>query len=145
MKARVMGSQERNKLRYDNRKEVKNINVKRGDWVVVKKCGVVRKGKSKFCEPQKVAKVINSVVKLDDGKEWSVGNLCKVNQVGVFGLDLGTEVSGLGLGSGGAGPGLGSGGLGLALEVERAGMGLGLAGGVVDVTGAEVAGGGGAL
>ncbi|KAJ1165659.1 hypothetical protein NDU88_006076 [Pleurodeles waltl] len=79
MKAKVVSSQERNKSYYDNRKWVKNVCVEEGDWVVVRKCGFVKKGDSKFGEPQKVVKVMISVAKLNDGKEWSVGNLCKVN------------------------------------------------------------------
>ncbi|KAJ1208602.1 hypothetical protein NDU88_003985 [Pleurodeles waltl] len=79
MKAKVVSSQERNKSYYDNRKGVKDVSVEEGDWVVVRKCGVVKKGDSKFGEPQKMVKVMNSVAKLDDGKEWSVGNLCKVD------------------------------------------------------------------
>ncbi|KAJ1100013.1 hypothetical protein NDU88_005103 [Pleurodeles waltl] len=46
MKVRVMNSQERIKIRYDNRKGVKNVSVEKGDWVGVKKSGIVKKGDS---------------------------------------------------------------------------------------------------
>ncbi|KAJ1162841.1 hypothetical protein NDU88_003306 [Pleurodeles waltl] len=44
MKVRALGFQKRNKLSYDTRKRVKNIGVKVGDWMAVKRFGIVKKG-----------------------------------------------------------------------------------------------------
>ncbi|KAJ1195040.1 hypothetical protein NDU88_004323 [Pleurodeles waltl] len=77
LKARAVYFQRKNKMNYDKRKSVKNANVESGDLVALRKVGIIKKGESKFYEPQKVVSVKNSVVKLEDGREWRVGNLCK--------------------------------------------------------------------
>ncbi|KAJ1127119.1 hypothetical protein NDU88_005523 [Pleurodeles waltl] len=66
---RVRGKQEKSKDYFDRVKSVKDLEVKPGDWELVKKPMRINKGDSKFSQPVKVEKISRRAVCLQ-GKGW---------------------------------------------------------------------------
>ncbi|KAJ1109304.1 hypothetical protein NDU88_006666 [Pleurodeles waltl] len=63
---RVRGKQEKSKDYFDRVKSVKDLEVKSGHWVLVKKPMRINKGDSKFSQPVKVEKISRRAVCLQD-------------------------------------------------------------------------------
>lgn len=57
---------------YDLIRNSKDICIKVGCWVKIKKPWKVRKGESQLSEPLRVIKVLRNAVQLSDGKVWNL-------------------------------------------------------------------------
>lgn len=65
--------------KYDTRPVIHStLSFKVGDWVRIKKSGLIRKGESRFSAPERVSAVRDHVVVLENGKVW---NKCFVSVV----------------------------------------------------------------
>ena len=77
----VAARQQSYKKYCDDKRSVKMTNLDVGDWVKVKKPGIVPKGYSKYSEPmQIIRKLSERTFQTEDGKNWNVSRLCKCVQ-----------------------------------------------------------------
>ncbi|KAJ1155917.1 hypothetical protein NDU88_008642 [Pleurodeles waltl] len=75
---RVRGKQEKSKDYFDRVKSVKDLEVKPGDWVLVKKPMRINKGDSKFSQPVMVEKVSRRAVCLQSKGWWNKNAVVKI-------------------------------------------------------------------
>lgn len=60
---------------FDNRNAVKKVEVKVGDWVMIKRPGLFGSSSSKFMEPILVVKVFHNAVKTQDHRIWNLNRV----------------------------------------------------------------------
>ena len=78
LRQRVQRKQAESKEYFDKRKGVEQREFQIGDWVRIKKPGIVQKGFSKFTEPIQISrKIAPNTYETSDGKQWNVERLAK--------------------------------------------------------------------
>ncbi|KAJ1162421.1 hypothetical protein NDU88_002889 [Pleurodeles waltl] len=63
------------KLYYDDKKGTKQVNIKVGDSVRIKRACVVPKDECRFYEPEEVVEVLCNAVGLSNGKVWNLNRV----------------------------------------------------------------------